>query len=119
MRKSTAPASTGSTATVEQEQSAAPCRAGTDKTTASAVAVVRQPILISGQPAAVATAVVHAVPGQRHWWSAIVTIVSVAGHRVVAVTTVRVGHHSAPRPTFPKRYSYLDDACLSREMYRL
>ena len=80
-------------------------------------AVAAAPVLISVQEVAFGTAAAMPVPPttRRHWAGA--PSVVLASIRKVFLTSAPDAR--APRGSYPKRYSYLEYATMSREMDRL
>jgi hypothetical protein len=75
------------------------------------------PVLITEQEVAFGTAAaVRARPTTPRWWTATNSVVLGAIHRMVA--TVASGAGPARR-RYPKHYTFLEHACMAREMDRL
>lgn len=109
----------GSTATIERAGPPAAAAQGTDQDPVTAVVVVA-PATSADGPQVLATAVAAPLPGHRHWWSVVATVVTGAGHRVAAMSVIHLpAHHHVQRRSYPGRCSYLDNACLVREMRHL
>jgi hypothetical protein len=79
--------------------------------------VTSAPVLITEQEVAFGTATaVRARPTTPRWWTATNSVVLGAIHRMVA--TVASGAGPARRH-YPKHYTFLEHACMAREMDRL
>lgn len=75
------------------------------------------PVLISEHEVVLGTAVaLRARPAVRRWWSDATHVLLAAVQRSIAPST-REGRPA--RRDFPKRYAYLENACMAREMTRL
>jgi hypothetical protein len=73
----------------------------------------RSPILITEKEVLFSTAAAVPVwPRTIHWWPAATHLVLAATHRMFL-------HGVEPRQHHPKRYEFLERACLAREMDRL
>jgi hypothetical protein len=79
--------------------------------------VTSAPVLITEQEVAFGTAAaVRTRPMTTRWWTATTSVVLAAIHRMVA--TVASGAGPARRH-YPKHYTFLEHACMAREMDRL
>jgi hypothetical protein len=79
--------------------------------------VTSAPVLITEQEVAFGTAAaVRTRPTTTRWWTATTSVVLGAIHRMVA--TVASGAGPARR-RYPKHYTFLEHACMAREMDRL
>jgi hypothetical protein len=74
------------------------------------------PVLITEQEVALGTAAaLRTRPStRRRWIEAIRGLLAAVEHAIVAPTDDR-----PPRRDYPKRYAFLENACMSREMDRL
>jgi hypothetical protein len=80
-------------------------------------AVPRAPVLITEQEVVFGTAVAAAAPPTTtHWWTEATSVVVAAMHRVFATSAA---HARPARRHCPKRYAFLENSCLAREMDRL
>jgi hypothetical protein len=75
------------------------------------------PVLISEHEVALGSAVaLRARPTTRRRWFEPINVLRVARRRSPASST----HEGRPvRRDYPKHYTYLENACMAREMYRL
>ena len=75
------------------------------------------PVLISEQEVALGTAVaLRAQPTTRRRWFEAINVLRAAMQRSIAAST----QEGRPvRRAYPKRYTYLENACMAREMHRL
>jgi hypothetical protein len=91
--------------------------AGRDRK-ATVEAATSAPVLITEQEVAFATAAaaVRTSPITTRWWTEATSVVRAALHRMF--TTVASDARPARRH-YPRRYTFLEHACLAREMDRL
>ena len=79
--------------------------------------VLPAPVLISEQEVALATAIaLRTRPTTRRWWFAATHVLLAAIQRPLTRST----QEGRPvRRDYPKRYTFLENACMAREMDRL
>jgi hypothetical protein len=74
-------------------------------------------VLVTEQEVAFATAAaVRTRPTTARWWIATISVVLGAIHRMVAAVASGAG---PARRHYPKHYTFLEHACMAREMDRL
>jgi hypothetical protein len=76
------------------------------------------PVLVTEQEVVLATAAaaVRTRPTTTPWWTEATSVVLVAIHRMVAAVASGAG---PARRHYPKHYTFLEHACMAREMDRL
>lgn len=78
---------------------------------------VSAPVLFTEQEVALSTAAALLVrPAKTRWWALATAVVIAAMHRAVLMLSAE---KQAPRRYYSRRYEFLEDAAMAREMERL